>query len=316
MINKRRAFIVGIKSTTLSKKEKIFLKKHKPWGVILFSRNLKDFKQIVRLTSEIKSIFSDKKYPILIDQEGGRVNRLNKLIDTSILTAKYFGNLYKLNKKKFFSYYKVYIAQTSYLLNELGININTVPVLDVGRFTNNSIIGDRSYSSIPKNVSKIGDYCIKEFNNEKIGTVIKHIPGHGLTKIDSHKKTPVIKNKIKYLFKKDFSTFKNKNSFFAMTAHIIYKDIDPKYTATHSSKIIKLIRNNIGFKNIIISDDISMKSLKYSVKSNTQRALSAGCNLILHCNGKYSEMKIVAENSPKLDNFIIKKTSQFYNFLS
>ena len=135
------------------------------------------------------------------------------------------------------------------MLNELGININTVPVLDVGRFTNNSIIGDRSYSSIPKNVSKIGDYCIKEFNNEKIGTVIKHIPGHGLTKIDSHKKTPVIKNKIKYLFKKDFSTFKNKNSFFAMTAHIIYKDIDPKYTATHSSKIIKLIRNNIGFKN-------------------------------------------------------------------
>ena len=312
----RRAFITGIKSLSLSKKEIFFLKKYKPWGVILFSRNLNNINQIKKLTKKIRKTFNDKNYPILIDQEGGRINRLRKLIETSILTAKYFGNLYKLNKKKFFSYYKVYITQTSYLLNELGININTVPVLDVGRFTNNSIIGDRSYSSIPKNVSKIGDYCIKEFNNEKIGTVIKHIPGHGLTKIDSHKKTPVIKNKIKYLFKKDFSTFKNKNSFFAMTAHIIYKDIDPKYTATHSSKIIKLIRNNIGFKNIIISDDISMKSLKYSVKFNTQRALSAGCNLILHCNGKYSEMKIVAENSPKLDSFIIKKTSQFYNFLS
>ena len=312
----RRAFITGIKSLSLSKKEIFFLKKYKPWGVILFSRNLNNINQIKKLTKKIRKIFNDKNYPILIDQEGGRINRLRKLIETSILTAKYFGNLYKLNKKKFFSYYKVYIAQTSYLLNELGININTVPVLDVCRFANNSIIGDRSYSSIPKNVSQIGDYCINEFNNEKIGTVIKHIPGHGLTKIDSHKKTPVVYKKIKYLYKKDFSTFKNKNSFFAMTAHIIYKDIDPKYTATHSSKIIKLIRNNIGFKNIIISDDISMKSLKYSVKSNTQRALSAGCNLILHCNGKYSEMKIVAENSPKLDSFIIKKTSQFYNFLS
>ena len=101
-----------------------------------------------------------------------------------------------------------------------------------------------------------------------------------------------------------------------MTAHIIYKDIDPINTATHSKKIINIIRNKIGFRNLIISDDISMKALKYSIKSNTQKALSAGCNLILHCNAKYSEMKIVAENSPKLNAFIIKKTSQFYNFLS
>ena len=101
-----------------------------------------------------------------------------------------------------------------------------------------------------------------------------------------------------------------------MTAHIIYKNIDSVNTATHSTKIIKLIRKKIGFKNLIISDDISMKALKGNIKTNTLRAISAGCNLILHCNANYAEMTIVAENSPSVDNFIIKKTSQFYNFLS
>ena len=149
-----------------------------------------------------------------------------------------------------------------------------------------------------------------------MGTVIKHIPGHGLTKVDSHKKTPIVKFKYRYLIKNDFSTFKNKKSLFAMTAHVIYKDIDPINTATQSSKIMKLIKNEIGFKNLIISDDISMKALKGNIKINTLRAISAGCNLILHCNANYTEMRIVAENSPFVDNFIIKKTSQFYNFLS
>ena len=316
MIKNRRAFIVGIKSTTLSKKEKKFLKKYKPWGVILFSRNLKDFKQIKKLTSSIRFIFKDKKYPILIDQEGGKVNRLNKLIESSTFTAEYFGNLYNKNKYKFYNYYKVYISQISYLLNELGININTVTVLDVRKAKSSNIIGTRSYSKIPKNVSKIGDFCIAEFRKNRIGTVIKHIPGHGLAKSDSHKKTPIVQNKKIYLFKNDFSTFKKKNSLFAMTAHIIYKDIDPINTATHSAKIIKLIRNKIFFKNLIISDDISMKALKYSIKINTLKAISAGCNLILHCNAKYSEMRIVAENTPLVDKFIIKKTSQFYNYLS
>ena len=198
----------------------------------------------------------------------------------------------------------------------MGININTVPVLDVRRFKSNNVIGDRSYSSTVKNVSKIGDFCIKEFKKNRLGTVIKHIPGHGLTKTDSHKKTPIVKFKYRYLIKNDFSTFKNKQSLFAMTAHVIYKDIDPINTATQSSKIMKLIRKKIGFKNLIISDDISMKALKGNIKINTLRAISAGCNLILHCNANYSEMRIVAENSPSVDNFIIKKTSQFYNFLS
>ena len=316
MIKNRRAFIIGIKSIKLTRKEIFFLKKYKPWGVILFSRNVKNFYQLKNLTTQIRSIFRDKKYPIMIDQEGGRVNRLNKLIEGSSFTAEYFGNLYKNNKKKFLLYYKIYISQIGYLLNEIGININTVPVLDIKRYNYNNIIGDRSYSSNQKVISAIGNFCISEFNKKRIGTVIKHIPGHGLAKVDSHKKKPIIRNKTTYLYKNDFYTFKNKRAFFAMTGHVLYKKIDTANTATHSKKVIKLIRNKIGFKNIIISDDISMKALKYTIRKNTIKALSAGCNLILHCNGNYSEMRTVAENSPILDNFLIKKTSQFYNFLS
>ena len=312
----RRSFITGLKSTVLQSIEIRFLKKYKPWGVILFSRNIKSIEQTKKLTDDIKKIFNDKKYPILIDQEGGRINRLSKFINTSKFTGEFFGNLYKNNFKKFTTYYKIYIIQTCYLMHMLGVNINTVPILDVRHKKSHNIIGDRSFSSNPKIVSKIGDFCIKEFHKNNIGTIIKHIPGHGLAKVDSHKATPLVKDKFKKLNKIDFFSFKNKKSLFAMTAHIIYKDIDRIYTATHSKKIISLIRNKIKFENLLISDDISMKSLKFPIKLNINKAFNAGCNLVLHCNGKYNEMITVAENSPKINDFIIKKTSQFYKILS
>ena len=312
----RRSFITGLKSTVLQSIEIRFLKKYKPWGVILFSRNIKSIEQTKKLTDDIKKIFNDKKYPILIDQEGGRINRLSKFIDTSKFTGEFFGNLYKNNFKKFVTYYKIYIIQTCYLMHILGVNINTVPVLDVRHKKSHNIIGDRSFSANPKIVSKIGDFCIKEFHKNNIGTVVKHIPGHGLAKVDSHKATPLVKDKLKKLNKINFFSFKNKKSLFAMTAHVIYKDIDRIYTATHSKKIISLIRNKIKFENLLISDDISMKSLKFPIKLNINKAFNAGCNLVLHCNGKYNEMITVAENSPKINDFIIKKTSQFYKILS
>tara|TARA_B100000787_G_scaffold137158_1_gene106020 strand:- start:3 stop:950 length:948 start_codon:yes stop_codon:yes gene_type:complete len=315
-MNNRRSFITGIKSTTLSVKEKKFLKQYKPWGVILFSRNIKSLKQGKKLTDEIKNIFKDKNYPILIDQEGGRVNRLKNFFNTELLTGEFFGILYLKDKKKFYNYYETFIKQTSILLKLIGVNINTLPVLDLRSKGSSSIIGDRSFSKNPKIVSKIGDICINNFHSNNIGTVIKHIPGHGLAKVDSHKLRPTINKNIKYLIKNDFSTFKNKHSLFAMTAHIIYTNIDKLNTATHSKKIIHLIRNNIKFKNIIMSDDISMKSLKGSIKENTLKSFDAGCDLVLHCNAKYKEMNEVAINSPLISNFIIKKTSQFYKIIS
>ena len=316
MIKNRRAFIVGLKSSTLSNKEINFLKKYKPWGVILFSRNIISLEQAKKLIDKIKKIFNDKKYPILIDQEGGRVNRLSKIISFDNFTSEYFGNLLNKDKKKFNIVYKLFVDKTSYLLKSIGVNINTVPVLDLRVKGSSSIIGDRSFSKNKKNVSKIGDICINYFHENSIGTVMKHIPGHGLAKVDSHKYTPIVYKHLVYLNKKDFFPFKNKQTYFAMTAHVIYRSIDKLNTATHSKKIINLIRTKIGFKNILISDDLSMKSLKDDLKNNTIKTFSAGCNLALHCNGRLSEMKVVGDNSPFVSNFIIKKTSQFYKILS
>ena len=315
MIN-RRSFITGIKGVKLNKKEINFLKNYKPWGIILFSRNLKDIKQIKSLTKHIRKIFNDRNYPIIIDQEGGRVNRLNKFILLDQLTSEYFGKLFIKNKKEFNLIYKLFIDKTSYFLSSLGININTIPVLDLIHKGSSKIIGDRSYSKDPEIVSKIGDICIKNLKKNSIGSVIKHIPGHGLAKVDSHLLTPKVNKSLNFLKKKDFTAFKNKDSLFAMTAHIIFNKIDPNNTVTHSKKMIKIIRNQIKFKNILISDDLSMKSLKYSLKQNTIKAFNAGCNLVLHCNGNLIEMSIVAKNSPKLNSFILKKTSEFYKNIS
>jgi len=201
-------------------------------------------------------------------------------------------------------------------MNELGININTVPVLDIIRHNTNKVIDDRAFSNRVEIVSKLGDYCIKLYSQNKIGTVIKHIPGHGLAINDSHFVTPIVSEKKKILNNIDFLAFKNKKSLFALTAHIIYSQYDPINTATHSKIIINnIIRKKLKFRHLLMSDDISMKALKYSLKENVIRSLRAGCNLILHCNGNMNEMNVIAKNVPKIDDFIIKKTSQFYKFI-
>ncbi len=317
MINKNhRSFICGLKGSYLSTKEIKFLKKYKPWGIILFSRNIKNIKQTQNLTSSIKKIFKNNNFPILIDEEGGKVSRLKKIIDNSLFSAKYFGDLYKKNNSKFNLYYDVYIKQISYLLRLLGININTVPVLDIRRPISKIIIGDRSFSNDKNLVSKIGDICINKFHQNRVATVIKHLPGHGLSSVDSHKDLPIIRKNINYLLNKDFYTFKKKKAILAMTGHLLFKKIDPLYNTTHSKIINKLIRNKIGFKNLIMTDDLSMKALKNSMSYRVKKAFDSGCNLALHCNGNLKEMEVVAKNSPKVNQFIIKKTSQLVEIIS
>tara|TARA_B100001996_G_scaffold359371_1_gene324566 strand:+ start:89 stop:1039 length:951 start_codon:yes stop_codon:yes gene_type:complete len=316
MTNNYRSFICGIKSIKLSKYEINFLKIYKPWGIILFSRNIKTIKQTQNLTKSIKKLFKNNNYPILIDEEGGRISRLRKFLDSSIFTAKYFGDLFSKDRKKFDTYFDVYIKQISYLLRLLGININTVPVLDLRRNNGHNIIGDRSYSTKINVISKISDICINKFHNNRIGTVIKHIPGHGLSKVDSHINLPIINKNLSYLLKNDFKLFKKKSSLFAMTGHLLYSNVDNENTTTHSIKIINIIRKNIGFKNIIITDDLSMKALKYSIEENTKKSFKAGCDLALHCNGNLKEMIKVAKNSPKINKFILNKTSQFIDIIS
>ena len=313
---KRKAIIVGIRGIKLSSEEIYLLKKEKPWGVILFSRNIKNLIQLKKLIIDIKNCIKDKNYPILIDQEGGKVSRLNKIIDLSIFSQGFFGNFYRNDRKNFYDYYKIYVDTVCEIIKKVGININTVPVLDVRRKNSHSIIGNRSFSSDASIVSKMGNLCINLYSKNKIPTVIKHIPGHGLSKCDSHHKLPVINTKKNELIKKDFKPFKDCKSPFAMTAHVIYSIYDPINTATHSRIVInEIIRKHIGFRGILISDDISMKALRYGLKDNATKALDAGCNLILHSNGNMQEMSKLTKIIPTIDKFTQKKTSHFYNFL-
>tara|TARA_B100000700_G_scaffold292978_1_gene353522 strand:+ start:1016 stop:1963 length:948 start_codon:yes stop_codon:yes gene_type:complete len=313
---KRKAIILGIKGISLTNGEKRLIKNHKPWGIILFSRNIKNLEQTKKLIINIKSLMKDKKYPILIDEEGGSVSRLEKIIDMTLFSQDYFGKIYYKNKNKFYDYYKIYIETVSAILNELGININTVPVLDIKRKKTNRIIYYRSFSKNANIVARLGKFCIAHYQKNKIATVVKHIPGHGLSSSDSHLKLSKISNNKNYLIRNDFIPFKKCKSFFAMTAHIIYSAYDSKFTATHSKKLIdEVIRKNIGFKGILISDDISMKALKYSLTKNATMALEAGCNLVLHCNGNIKQMNRLIKIVPSIDIFTQKKTSQFYKFL-
>ena len=313
---KRKAIIFGLKGTSISNREVNFLKSSQPWGIIIFSRNINNLYQLKKLTKQIRTIFNDTKYPILIDEEGGRVTRLKKIIDLKSFTQTFFGNMFRDKKKFFFQKYKIYIDLVSFFLLEAGININTTPVLDVKNKTSNQIIGTRAFSNNIKTISEIGNACIKFYKKNKIGTVIKHIPGHGRSDNDSHFFTPIINASKKMLIKKDFKVFKKSKSFFAMTGHIVFKSYDKINTSTHSKIIIKdVIRKHIGYKGIIISDDISMKALKYNLENNATKALNAGCNLVLHCNGNLKEMKKLAKVIPYIDTFTQKKTSDFYNFL-
>jgi len=312
----RKAVIFGVKGYQLTNKERQLLKKTRPWGVILFSRNIKDISQLKILVDDVKKTLRDKKYPVLIDQEGGTVSRLNKIINLSFFSQYFFGKLYDKDKKLFYKVYKIYIDKVCDIFRKVGININTAPVLDVIRRKNHNFIGTRSFSQNSESVSKLGKICINLYEKNNIATVVKHIPGHGMSKYDSHYRTPIVKTNKKELINSDFKPFCVCKSLFAMTAHVVYSVYDFDNTATHSKIIIdKVIRNHINFKGLLISDDISMKSLKYKLEKNAIKALQAGCNLVLHCNGNIKEMSRLAKVIPKIDNFTQKKTSHFYRFL-
>ena len=313
---KKKAIIISIKSYKLTLNEKKLIATEKPWGLILFKRNIKSFQQITKLIKQIRKLSKDPFFPILIDEEGTEVSRLKKIINHNV-SQKLFGDLYNINKNESLIIYKKYLINLSNVLKKIGVNINTIPVLDVLRTNTNKIIGNRSFSSNPAIVSKLGKICVRQMKKEKLGTVIKHIPGHGCSKLDSHLAMPKVTTSLRELNKIDFNPFKNNLSQFAMTAHILYKKIDNKNVATFSKKIISsIIRNKIGFRGILISDDISMKALKYDLLTNAKKSLLAGCNLVLYCAGNYKETNRLIKEIPYIDKFTAKKTSEFYKFLS
>lgn len=315
---KTHAIIFGIDSFKLNLNEITFFKKYKPWGIILFSRNIKNLEQVKNLTTSIKDLFKDKNFPILIDQEGGMVNRFKNIINLENYNAKYFGDIYN-NDPKFYSKFDKFLKINISILKYCGININTVPVLDLFNSDKKNVIGNRSFSKNYKIVVKLSKYLIKSYKKSGLETVIKHIPGHGCTSIDSHFALPQVNLSLDYLKNNDFRTFKKVNSYLAMTAHILYKNIDPTRCATQSKKIINdIIRKYLSFRGILMSDDICMKALSGSMLKNAKLTLDAGCNVLLHCNGNLDQMKKLSLIVPEIDNFTNKLTKKikanFYKF--
>lgn len=312
----RKSIIISLSSYKLSLDEKRLLKNYKPWGVILFKRNIKSLTQIRDLTSHIKDIMNDRFYPIMVDEEGGKVSRFSNIIKTEHFPQKYFGKLFEKDKKSGIKLYTEYLDFTCKILIESGININTIPVLDILKNHTHNVIGNRSYSKDLKTINALRDICFKTLDKLKIACVSKHIPGHGESKVDTHKKLSVVSSSLKSLSKKDFKAFNNIQSRFAMTAHIIYNKIDKLNPATHSKILIReIIRERLGYKGIIISDDISMNSLKGNLNERAQKAINAGCNLILYCRGNFKESTKLLRQIDEIDAFTKKKTSEFYNFL-
>ncbi len=312
----RKAAIISIKGYKLTTQERRLLKKEKPWGIILFKRNISSFNQTKNLIKQIRNCMKDNFYPIMIDEEGGKVSRLSNLFSTREFSQYFFGKIYEKNKKKGKLIYRYYLETICNILNDLGININTIPVMDLLQKSTHEIIKERAYSNNLKTVKTLGKFCISFLKEKKIASVVKHAPGHGCATVDSHKKLPIVNKKSNQLYCNDFSAFKNLNCHFLMTAHVLYKKIDSNFLATHSKKIInKIIRKQLKFKGLIISDDISMKALRTNLNLNAENALNSGCNLVLYCKGEINESKHLLKNLQRIDKFTQKKTYQFYDFL-
>jgi len=312
----RKAAIISIRGSKLTASEIKLLKKEKPWGIILFKRNIITFKQTKNLTQKIRSCMKDPFYPILIDEEGGKVSRLSGLFSTKEFSQYFFGLLYEKNNKNGKLIYKYYLETICNILNDLGININTIPVMDLLQNSTHQVIKSRAYSYQTKTIKTLGKFCVSFLKKKKIASVSKHVPGHGCSNSDSHLNLPIVYKKKSKLYKEDFSLFKNLSSNFMMTAHILYKNVDSKNLATFSNNIInQIIRKKLNFKGILISDDISMKALSKNLSVNADKALNAGCNLVLYCGGNIKESSKLLKNLRTIDEFTQKKTYQFYNFL-
>jgi len=304
-MNNYLPLICGITGPEISEVEIQFIKRFNPWGVIIFERNCKSKNQLTELTGTLRAI-THRHLPIFIDQEGGKVSRINYSDSVVFESAKIFGDILEKNIElgsRALSLHSMIMASS---LRELGININTIPVLDIPSKNESGIIGDRSYSYNKEVAAKAGRVVIESLSANGVAPVIKHIPGHGRAKVDSHLDLPIVETSMSELEEVDFYPFKeNKNTDLAMTAHIIYKDIDADQPATLSKKVINdIIRKKIGFNGLIMTDDISMKAIKISVADAAVKSLDSGCDLVLHCNGNMKEMESIAESTNKEVNLI------------
>src|SRR3954469_10163133 len=296
------AFIAGCAGTTLAPEERAFFKDAAPWGFILFKRNIQTPAQVLALTSELRDVVGRDDAPVLIDQEGGRVQRMGPPHWPAYPPGRAYGRVVGNDPLYRREIARLGARLMAHDLRAVGIDVDCVPVLDVPVAGAHDVIGDRAYGRDPETVALLGRAAAEGLIAGGVLPVIKHIPGHGRAAADSHHDLPVVQASRAELERQDFVPFRHLADMpLAMTAHVVYTALDPEHPATTSANVMRdVIRGHIGYDGLVMSDDVSMNALSGSLAERTRAAFAAGCDMVLHCNGRLDEMEAVASDSPEL----------------
>lgn len=295
-----RAAILGLEGLVITADERKLFADTNPLGFILFSRNIATPQQVQSLVADLRLAVGRTDPLILVDQEGGRVQRLGPPHWRHAPPMRVFGNLYVSNPDTAVDAIRLNMRLIGAELAKLGVTVDCAPVLDVPVLGAHDVIGDRASSEDPKVVAALGSAACSGLLDAGIIPVIKHIPGHGRAKADSHAELPVVNASIEELRNSDFVPFlTNLPHCYAMTAHVLYSAIDPDSPATVSKKVIgEVIRGEMGFGGLLMSDDLGMSALKGSLRERAEMALSAGCDVVMHCEGTFANMVEVMSAVP------------------
>jgi beta-N-acetylhexosaminidase len=304
-----RAFITGVSGLELSAAEREFIRTERPWGFILFKRNIDTPIQVITLIQELRDAVGQAEAPVLIDQEGGRVQRLGPPHWPVYPPGAVFAALYDLDRARGLSAARLSARLIAADLIELGVTIDCLPLADVPVPGADAVIGNRAYGTEPGKVAAIARAVTEGLEQGGILPVLKHIPGHGRATADTHFKLPVVEALKAELEQTDFAPFHSLADLpMAMTAHVVFSALDPAHPATTSATIIEqVIRGVIGFQGLLMSDDVSMNALAGSIAERTQAIFAAGCDMVLHCNGKLDEMREVATETPELSGRALQR---------
>jgi beta-N-acetylhexosaminidase len=297
-----RAFITGVSGLELTAEERAFLRAERPWGFILFKRNIDNPAQVARLVEDLRGATGDLDAPVLIDQEGGRVQRLGPPHWPVYPPGAVFGTLYDADPEAGLRAAWLSSRLIASDLVDLGITVDCLPLADVPVEGADAVIGNRAYGTEPGKVAIIARAVTDGLSQGGILPVLKHIPGHGRATADTHFKLPIVDNAKSELEASDFEAFRPLADLpMAMTAHVVFSALDATQPATTSATIIEqVIRGSIGFQGLLMSDDVSMNALAGSIAERTRAIVSAGCDMVLHCNGKLGEMRDVVSETPVL----------------
>ncbi len=295
------AFIIGLAGRQVSADERAFLKEARPWGLILFKRNVSSPEQVSELVRSFREIVGWKA-PVLVDQEGGRVQRFGPPLWPSYPPGARYGALYDRDPAVGLAAARLAGHLIAADLAPLGIDVDCLPMADVPVEGADVVIGDRAYGTEPGKVAAIAAAIAAGLQAGGVLPVLKHLPGHGRAAADSHHKLPVVDTDRSTLEMTDFAAFQPLATLpLGMTAHVVFSAIDPVAPATTSVTIVQqVIRGFIGFQGLLMSDDISMGALSGSLAERSRAALVAGCDVVLHCNGNLAEMTEVASVVPEL----------------